>query len=259
MGLTQADLAERRQALLNLYAGYEIRTRGPSPRWEAKAPRGAHGFEFWTNGRKATGSSVGADEIDLLMGLACRLRIRSALGVGVAFGVSTFALAFGNPNAIVVGIDDYSERAGPGSQQARTLVESVLADRCPRVRLHIGRSPESTAAALVGVPLPLGLLFIDGLHTEEASMADFRGALPYLDRRSVVLWHDTHMGGVRRSWRRSQKIGPHRQHRQLRTYSAMGISYNAAEHPWLDEELTRLGQLEVPTIRPPGDCGCGGA
>lgn len=230
-----ARIADMKRRLLGLYEGETLRRRCVSRKH--RAPREwTWGYELMVDGVKATGSSIGEDEIRIFAEIADLIDMRSAYTVGVAFGLSLFTLALAAPDATVIGIDDYSERAGPGTQYARALVERIVAEHCPNVRLVVGRSPQDTPTAVADCA-PLSLVFIDGQHNALAASSDYAGAHPYLDARSVVLWHDSETRDVPRAFIGCLDRRLHDRCDRLHTYGRLGIHFNSAEHPALAEYL----------------------
>lgn len=220
------------ESVLTLYDGVDIRLRELEP-WR-DGPAGVHGFEFWADGEKAAGSSVGNDEVRLLHDIAITIEMESAYAIGVAFGLSTFVLAQARPEAVVYAIDDYSERDLAGSH-ARPLVKRLIRDHCPNVRLTVGRSPECTPVAL-RVGSTVDLVLIDGMHTDEAAAADFEGVRPYMSERTVVLWHDADVVGG--AFRHCFEPSLFDRRDELNSYGRMGVHYNSKAHPALMDLLT---------------------
>lgn len=234
IGAYYAALAASKRALFALYDGEQLKRKFLQARHREVATEcWTWGHQFRYEGESACGSSIGEDEIKLFLEIGDLIDMRSSATIGVAFGLSLFALAIGRPSATAIGIDDYSDHRGEGTNYVRAFVERTIADKVPNARLQIGSSPDDTAAA-VGTHAPLGLAFIDGEHTDRAAKGDFEGLSPHLDARSVVLWHDTpQVLGAFKSCadaRWDQRV-------ILRTYRRMGLYYNAVEHPALHAYL----------------------
>ena len=225
-------IRDHKQALFALYEDEhlvrKIVARGNGWTW---------GYELFVNGKKATGSSIGEDEIKLLFDLSHIINARFSYCIGVAFGFSTFNLALAKPDTLVFGIDNYSERAGPSTEYARELVERIIQDRCLTVYLHIGTSPEDTPTCLSSLPRDekLSLVFIDGLHRNPAAKADFDGIRPFINSKTVILWHNVY--SVSEAFMECFDQQLFDQNYVLRTYGVMGIYFNAVEHPSLDRYL----------------------
>lgn len=223
-------LAERKEALFELYAGERL--------VEKVVPRGGGwtwGYRLFTGELEASGASIGEDEIRLFLDLPNLIDARFAYCVGVAFGLSTFALALAKPDLTVFAIDNFTE--GYVADHARALVERQIRERVGNVHLHVGTSPQDTAACLAGLPAGAGLdlVFIDGAHQDDAAHADFAATLPYLTERSVVLWHNTY--ATLGAFEAGQKAFPCDTVAVLRTYGALGIYFNQRVHPLLASYL----------------------
>ncbi len=197
------------------------------------------GYRYRDAETPLTGSSIGEDEIRLLFDLVSLGAPRSAYVIGHAFGLSTFTLALAAAGACrVFAIDSWSE--GADSDAARRLSEELIASRpgLSVVRLTSGRSPDDTPRALATLDSPLGLLLIDGEHTDEAAAADFDGARPHLDQRTICLWHNVDQTAEAFRSARLPAGTPQWDRRfVLRSYGPLGIAYSSAEHPWLDPYL----------------------
>jgi predicted O-methyltransferase YrrM len=197
--------------------------------------------------KERSAASIGEDEIKIFYDLSSIARPAVSYVIGNSFGLSTFALALANRDGVVVAIDNWSEpELGDAN---RALSEEIIKQTpFPNVRLYTGTSPTDTQAALTSVlhDRPLAFAFIDGLHRNEAAAADYRGLIPYLDRRSLVLWHNVNC--VDQAFLESYD----RHGRQLfdtavvlRTHGPMGVFFSAAEHPKVMEYL-RTNSLPWP-------------
>jgi len=184
-------------------------------------------------------ASIGEDEIRLFHDLAVLTQPDSAFVVGHSFGLSTLCLALATPFTRVVAIDNWGD--ANTSHLARPLSEAIIRDErlSDRVHVHQGTSPDDTAEALRqgGVHAPLALAFIDGLHREEAAAADFRGLVPHLSPRSVVLWHNVHL--TERAFRTGHEAvaGWFDECHVLRTHGPLGIYFSSRQHPLLSAYL----------------------
>jgi predicted O-methyltransferase YrrM len=219
-------IADRKRELFDLYAGERLVRK--------VVPRGGGwtwGYQLLIGDEIATGASIGEDEIRFFLDLPQLIEARSAFCVGVAFGLSTFALALAKPDLTVFGIDNFTE--GAGTEAARRLVERLIAERVGNVRLYVGTSPQDTAACLAGrgAGETVDLVFIDGLHQDDAAQADFGGVCPYLGERSVVLWHNTY--ATARAFELCHDPRQFDTALVLRTYGALGIYFNRRFHPLL--------------------------
>lgn len=194
-------------------------------------------YRLVVNGQIATGSSIGEDEIKFFFDLPHLIDAKYSYCIGVAFGLSMFNLALAKPDNRVYGIDNYSERAGAGTNHARELVERLIHDHFVNVCLHIGTSPEDTPVCLSTMPqdAKLSLVFIDGLHSNSAAMADYTGVRSFIDDRTVVLWHDAFL--VSNAFRECFEPNLFNRLYIMRTYGVMGIYFNTHAHPALEHYL----------------------
>jgi predicted O-methyltransferase YrrM len=167
--------------------------------------------------------------------------------IGNSFGLSTMCLALAAPEGRVVSIDNWSDPET--ASMHRPLCELILAEeKLDRVHIHFGSSPRDTAAALAagGITTPLSIAFIDALHRDEAASADFSGLVPFLDERSIVLWHNVHL--TARAFRESSRMlgrSLFDEQHVLRTHGPLGIYFASKAHPRLVEYL-RDGSLIWP-------------
>jgi hypothetical protein len=81
----------------------------------------------------------------------------------------------------------------------------------------------------------LSIAFIDGMHEEEAAKKDYRGLIPFIDKKTVVLWHNTY--SVRNTFKECFDPSLFDRSHILHTYGVMGIYFNSAEHPGLEGYL----------------------
>lgn len=192
------------------------------------------GYRLMVGDQMATGSSIGEDEIKFFLDLPHIVDARYSFCIGVAFGLSTFTLALAKPDHLVFGIDNYTERAGDATDHARELVQRVIRERVTNVHLHIGTSPQNTAACLARMPKEkkLSIVFIDALHRNPAATADFQGVKPFLNEDSVILWHN--VNSVHQAF--TESFPPELFDRRfvLHTYGIMGIYYNSTRHAHLE-------------------------
>ncbi|MGQ0764275.1 MAG: class I SAM-dependent methyltransferase [Gemmatimonadota bacterium] len=206
------------------------------------------------NGKAATdtacAASIGEDEIRLFHDVCELTDPATALVIGHSFGLSTFCLALAAPAARVVALDNWSDVDSTILQ--KPLTEAILASgETPNVHLHEGESPRDLAAAIecAGISGTLDLVFIDGMHTDQAAAADFAGLRPWLGKRTIVFWHNVHLtghafhdgaGGTAARLYDVRSV--------LRTHGPMGIYYSSEAHPLLNEYL-RAASLFWPEWR----------
>lgn len=187
-------------------------------------------------------ASIGDDEIKLFYDLCQIVQPTRSYIIGNSFGLSTFCLATAWPSGSVVAIDTWGDV--DTRNLAKPLFERIISSRgIGNVQVHAGPSPQETPLAVKLFPpvegsQAISLYFIDGLHRNPAALDDFVGALPYLDRSSVVLWHN--VNDVAESFETAYERHGRSlfdQHHVLRTHGPMGIDYSSEAHPELHAYL----------------------
>ena len=108
--------------------------------------------------------------------------------VGNSFGWSTLALALMAPRSRVVALDACFT---PDTKAGLVLTNLIAQEEKLNARALRGVSP-ADVPQVVSEQLggAIDLAFIDGNHTNEAALADFRAIRPHLRVGSVVLFHD---------------------------------------------------------------------
>ena len=141
---------------------------------------------------------VSAAEFAFLGDLAASVENGCIVEVGSWRGKSAIALALGaarskapqppmvycvEPHATAVGV--YGGRFGPADRTAfyRAMLDADMAERIALINL-------SSAEAALGFKRSIGLIFIDGDHTEAGVEVDVRGWLPHLAPGGLVLFDD---------------------------------------------------------------------
>lgn len=116
--------------------------------------------------------------------------------IGNAFGLSTCLLADLFPNAIIDVID--AEIEGLNNKTGSALTRAIAAESFPNVKLTTGFSPKDLSKATRLDTYSAA--FIDGLHTNEQMLADFKGILPLLSPASIVVFHDVGFFRMDSAW-----------------------------------------------------------
>jgi predicted O-methyltransferase YrrM len=196
------------------------------------------------NGRRPmhprSSASIGEDEVRLFYDICQIVQPECSYIIGNSFGLSTLCLALAWPAGVAIAIDNWGDV--DTRQLAKPLFEQIVSARgIGNVYAYSETSPQDTPEALKS-PLrgdrPLSLCFIDGLHRNPAALEDFRGALPFLDHASVVLWHN--INDVAQSFEIAYQESGRRlfdQHHVLRTHGPMGIDYSSEANPTLHSYL----------------------
>lgn len=141
---------------------------------------------------------VSAEEFEFLAQHASEVEAGCIVEVGSWRGKSAIALAEGagrrgpnatpmvycvEPHASAIGV--YGGRFGPADRTAfyRAMLDNDMAERIALINL-------SSREAARGFDKPIGLIFIDGDHTEEGVERDVRGWTPHLTPGALVLFDD---------------------------------------------------------------------
>jgi hypothetical protein len=127
--------------------------------------------------------------------------------IGNSFGFGTFVLADLFPQASIDVID--AEIEGLDVKLGSELTRKIAAETFTNVNLTKGFSPQDLPTAVRSSSYDF--VFIDGLHTNEQVWKDWQGMKPYLDKCSVVYFHDIASCNLFESWAKIQadaaKIG----------------------------------------------------
>jgi hypothetical protein len=134
------------------------------------------------------GLGISMQEMYFLECLFAAFRPANVFAIGNSFGWSTLALGLMNPQAKVVAIDaGYDINSIEGIDLTNTISREhglnckVLQRTSP---------PDVDAVVEAEFNSPLDFVFIDGAHTNEAVLADFRAIHPFGGRRCLFAFHD---------------------------------------------------------------------
>ncbi len=135
------------------------------------------------------GLGISSKEVYFLECLFDGYRPERAFIIGNSFGWSTLAIGLLNPKATVVAMDaGFDANSLEGIEMTNRLVaKSGLNTRAVK-----GVSPEDVDR-VVGDCFdgPIDFCFVDGLHTNEQVLIDYRALEPHLADDAVLLFHDT--------------------------------------------------------------------
>ncbi len=162
--------------------------------------------------------------------------------IGNSFGLSTFVLAELFPNAKIDAIDAEIEgiNVGMGTQ----ITRQIAAKHFPNVQVTVGFSPQDLAKATTHAPY--GLIFVDGMHTNEQMLLDYAGMLPYAAQECVFVFHDVGFAHMLPSWEKiTAEAAPLGFCGSTMAYTQLGTCVLArASQPVLDY----LGALSSPFV-----------
>lgn len=116
--------------------------------------------------------------------------------IGNSFGFSTFVVASLCPGCFVDVID--AEVEGNENRLGSELTYKIAQHHFPGVCLTIGFSPQELAKACRFNDYEF--ILIDGLHTDQQLVADFRGIRGLRAKNSVVYCHDVGMAKMYKGW-----------------------------------------------------------
>jgi predicted O-methyltransferase YrrM len=143
----------------------------------------------------ADGLGISLPEIYLLECLAAVQPAESILVIGNSFGWSTLALALAQPQARVVGLDSGADRYSlDGLELTARLAERLGLEHVMPIR---GTSPVDIAATVeVELGGRIDLALVDGYHTSDQIVAEYRAISPFLTPNAMVLFHDVRYTGL---------------------------------------------------------------
>lgn len=133
------------------------------------------------------GVGISPQELYFIENLAMAKKSEKIFVIGNAFGWSTLALAMANPGSKVLAIDSGADQntiegiavtnkiARRAGLQVTTVEATSPRDVSRVVREHLGS---------------VDLAFIDGFHSEEQIVLDYRAVAPVLSEDGVILFHD---------------------------------------------------------------------
>lgn len=116
--------------------------------------------------------------------------------IGNSFGLSTFVLAELFPSALVDAID--GEVEGLDVAQGTELTRRIARRHFPNVQVTVGYSPQDIDKARRCDSY--GLVFVDGLHTNEQMLKDYQGMLPFAAEECVFVFHDVGYANMQEAW-----------------------------------------------------------
>lgn len=129
------------------------------------------------------------------------LKPRNALIIGNAYGVSAVTLGeLLKPIAIDAIDAEVREDGKIGSDLTRRVAKRLSLD----LKLTVGYSPQDLDKACRSAEYDL--VFVDGLHTDEAMFADFAGIKDRLAERCVVYFHDVGLCTMDKAWEKIKAI-----------------------------------------------------
>lgn len=162
---------------------------------------GAGSRVFRSNRRKisdiARHAGIYGKRARLLFRVARYFQPDTILEIGTSVGLATSALALGNPKSRVITLEGCPETAAV----ARAQLKAAGITNVEVVNTEFRKFLSDVSA----FPAPQ-LVFFDGHHTEEATLAYFEALLPHATDDAVWIFDDIHWSaGMERAWKAIQR------------------------------------------------------
>lgn len=156
-----------------------------------------HGFPLapftwlFRDGRNHTQDlGISLHELAFLAALFGEFQPRSVFIVGNACGWSAVAIALMLPRARVLALDAADNEI---TRDGLAMTNRIAAEEGLDLVAVAGLSPGDVAAsAAAHLAVPPDLLFVDGLHTNDQVVLDFRALAAVAAPRALYLFHDVH-------------------------------------------------------------------
>lgn len=133
------------------------------------------------------GVGISPQELYLLENLAQAQPARQIFVIGNAFGWSTLALALANPDARVVAIDAGVDENTVEGLDVTTRIAKQLGLDVTALR---ATSPQNVAEVVENTLGSIDLAFVDGFHSREQIVRDYRALAPLMTDDGIVVFHD---------------------------------------------------------------------
>jgi len=179
----------------------------------------------WTNGL-----GIALQEVYLLEALAAVHQPKRILVIGNSFGWSALALALANPGAQVVAMDaGFDQNAMAGLD----LTNALAADAGLNLRAVKAMSPDDLAQVAREFDRPIDFALIDGKHTNDQILLDWRAVHQVAAPDAVFLFHDVHAWNLHDGLERIRAESGLEIKLLMATPSGMALGYPAALGPVL--------------------------
>src|SRR5665213_286012 len=197
---------------------------------------------FCRDGKSMTGNlGIAVQEVYFLEHVLAAYHPKRALIIGNSMGWSTLALGLLMPGGKVAALDMAPDQA---MRDGLALTNRIAERHQLPVRAVQGISPQDVAR-IVDVELGgnVDLAFIDGLHTSEQIVLDYRAVRDKAASDAVYLFHDVVFCDLHAGLAEIGRIAGMTPQLLLGTPSGMAIMYDAKRHP----ELARMVAAFVPS------------
>ncbi len=183
----------------------------------------------WTNGL-----GIALQEVYLLETLAAVHHPKRILVIGNSFGWSALALALANPGAQVVAMDaGFDQNALAGID----LTNAMAAEAGLKLRAIKAVSPDDMARVAREFDGPIDFAFIDGNHTNEQILEDWRAVHSVAAPDAAFLFHDVHAWNLHEGLERVRAESGLEIKMLMATPSGMALGYPATLGPLLASTL----------------------
>ena len=121
--------------------------------------------------------------------------------LGTSFGISTLYLSKANPNSNITTFEGCKE-------SAKIAIENFKKLDCTNIDTIVGEFGETFSKKLAEKS-NVNMLFIDGNHSEDATIRYFEESIKYSDQKTILIFDDIHWSsGMEKAWdyiKKSQK------------------------------------------------------
>jgi predicted O-methyltransferase YrrM len=184
----------------------------------------------WTNGL-----GIALQEVYLLETLGAAYHPRRILVIGNSFGWSALAIALANPQAQIVAIDAGFDK---NSLAGLELTNAIATEEGLRLRAVKAVSPGDIKQVAREFDGPIDFAFIDGNHTNEQIVLDWRAVREVAAPDAVYLFHDVHAWKLHDGIERIRRESGLAIELLFATPSGMALGYPPSQKPALAPALS---------------------
>ena len=175
------------------------------------------------------GLGIGLQEVYFLECLFADFNPKNIFIVGNSLGWSTVALSLINSSAHVVAIDDGSDQ---NALEGINFTNTIAAEEGLNLQVVQGRSPEDVGPAIDhNFEDQVDFVFIDGCHTNDHIVIDFKAIQAKASPDCVYLFHDVHQFNLAPGFQRILSDSGLTGRILLSTPSGVGIAFNPNSTP----------------------------
>lgn len=191
------------------------------------------------------GLGIGLQEVYFLECLFADFNPKNIFIVGNSLGWSTVALSLINSSAHVVAIDDGSDQ---NALEGINFTNTIAAEEGLNLQVVQGRSPEDVGPAIDhNFEDQVDFVFIDGCHTNDHIVIDFKAIQAKASPDCVYLFHDVHQFNLAPGFQRILSDSGLTGRILLSTPSGVGIAFNPNSTPAVARAIEAF-DVDVETI-----------